>query len=435
MRERSSGWMNRSFLLIWQGQIVSQIGTQVFLVTLALWLKRATDSATLMGLLMMAGTLPSVLLGPLGGVLADRYSRLRVLVAGDLLRGASVLAVALTLFLRPDSVAATVAALFVASIVGGTVLAVWQPAAASLLPDLVPKEKLASANSLIQASFQLCGLVALGLAGLLFRVVGAPLLALIDALSYVYAAVSEGLARVPAAAQAPRPRGAATLKAEIAEGLRYVRGEAGLRMLVYTMTFMRFFLVPMAVLFPFYVDEHLLVGPEWYGFLLAASGFGTLVGYAMGGAVKLKRTDMPAAVAALLIAISLLLGSLGLVYRPGLALLMVLSIGALSGFLGVKLTTILQLATPPAVRGRVFGVVGTIAGGLAPVAMGLTGVVTDLTGRNLPLVYLACGAMTAALSVGVVMRRECRAFLAGERTVAAPAAGVPPGEAAAPRPA
>jgi MFS family permease len=433
MRERSNGWMTRSFLLIWQGQIVSQIGTQVFLVTLALWLKRATDSATLMGLLMMAGTLPSVLLGPLGGAVADRYSRLRVLVTGDVLRGASVLAVALTLFLRPDSVGATVAALFVASVVGGTVLAVWQPAAASLLPDLVPKEKLATANSLIQASFQICGLIALGVAGVLFRAVGAPVLALFDALTYAYAALSEALARVPATATAVRPGGLATFRSEIAEGLQYLRAEAGLRMLVYTITVMRFFLVPMAVLFPFYVDEHLLVGPEWYGFLLAASAFGTLVGYAAGGAVKFKRTNMPPAVAGLLIAISLLLASLGLVHTPALALVVVFAIGVFSGLLGVKLTTIVQLATPPAMRGRVFGVIGTIAGGLAPVAMGLTGVVTDLTGRNLPLIYLVCGAMTA-LTAATVMRRDTRVFLAGERAIAAPAAGVP-ADAAAPRPA
>jgi DHA3 family macrolide efflux protein-like MFS transporter len=429
MREQPGPWMSRSFLLIWQGQIVSQIGTQVFMVTLALWLRRATDSATLMGLLMMAGTLPAVLLGPLGGALVDRYSRLAVLVTGDLTRGLAVIAVALTLFFRPDSVHAAVAALFVASVVGGVAVAAWQPAAASLLPDLVPKERLASANSLIQASFQLCGLLALGLAGIMFRVFGAPLLALFDGLSYLYAAASESLARVPARTpNASAPRRASAVKAEILEGLQYIRAQAGLRMLVYTMTFMRFFLVPMAVLFPFYVDEHLVAGPEWYGFLLAASGLGTFVGYAAAAVVKLKRSDAAWAIVTLLILISAALGSLGLVFSPWVALWIVFGIGGMSGFVNVKLTTILQLATPAAVRGRVFGVLATITGGLAPVAMGLTGVVTDLTGRNIPLVYLACGAITAALSVGVAARRECRAFLAGEAPVLpapTPAAEVP----------
>lgn len=418
--EKRSQWMTRSFVLLWQGHLVSQIGTQVFLVTLVLWLKQATESATVIGLLMMVGTVPGVILAPLGGVLVDRYSRVAVLVMGDLVKGLTILWVALVLFLRPDSSGLIVATLCVASAVGGIVGAATQPAGASLVPDLVPKERLVSANSLVQASFQVCGIVAQALAGLLFRIVGAPLLALFDGLSYLYAAASEAFIKAPR--PAPRPPIAAGqfwkgMKAEIREGLRYIRGQAGMRMLFYTMTFLRFFLVPMSVLLPFYVDEHLLAGPEWYGFLLAASGLGTLVGYAVAGAVRLGGPATSWSILTLMTLISLALGSLGLVLSPWTALWVFGGVGAMSSFVGVKLLTILQLATPAPVRGRVFGLLGTITGGLAPLAMALSGVVADLTDRNIPLIYLVCGGITAVLSVSVTMRRECRAFLAGEATV------------------
>jgi DHA3 family macrolide efflux protein-like MFS transporter len=72
---KSSKLLSRDFCLLWQGQLISQMGSQVFGVTALLWLKQTTESATLVGLTMMMLTLPGVLLGPIGGVLADRYSR------------------------------------------------------------------------------------------------------------------------------------------------------------------------------------------------------------------------------------------------------------------------------------------------------------------------------------------------------------------------
>src|SRR5438874_13569547 len=79
--------MNRNFVFLWQGQVVSQIGTQLFQVIVVLSLKHATESATLVGLLMMAATVPALLLGPLGGAVVDRYSRRAVLITGDFIRG------------------------------------------------------------------------------------------------------------------------------------------------------------------------------------------------------------------------------------------------------------------------------------------------------------------------------------------------------------
>lgn len=421
-------WMTRSYALLWQGSMVSQMGTQVFLVTMALWLKQFTDSATVVGTIMMVGSLPAVLLAPFGGALVDRYPRRTLLVIVDTLKGLTILGVAAVLYWMPDSVPAVVASLFAAAAIGGIVGAASTGAAASLVPDLVPREKLATVNSFGQATMQVCSLLAQGLAGLLFSMAGAPLLALLNGLSYLYAAASEAFIAAPAAtarrAPAQAKLGFKDIAREIRDGLRYIQSQGGMRMLFYTMTFLRFFLVPMSVLFPFYVDEHLLAGPEWYGFLLAGMGFGSLIGYVGAGAVRLAGPTIGRVVVGMMIAISACFAGLGLVAQPSAALLLVTGIGAMSGFVSVRMITALQLATPSAMRGRVFGLLATIAGGLAPVAMGLTGVIVDLVNRNLSGIYLVCGAMTAALSLTIALRRECRAFLAGEAAVP-PAAAVP----------
>ncbi|MDD5312849.1 MAG: MFS transporter, partial [Dehalococcoidia bacterium] len=78
---------NRDFLLLWQGQLVSQVGQRAFGLAMIFYIKEATGSASLMGLMMMLSTLPGVLLGPMGGTFADNFSRKRIIVYGDLING------------------------------------------------------------------------------------------------------------------------------------------------------------------------------------------------------------------------------------------------------------------------------------------------------------------------------------------------------------
>jgi MFS family permease len=408
--------MNRNFLFLWQGQVVSQIGTQLFQVIVILSLKQATESATLVGLLMMASTVPALILGPLGGAVVDRYSRRAVLITGDFVRGLALTAIAAVLWFGSHSLVLIVVSLFVYSLLEGSVGAVWQPASMSVVPDLVPKEGLGTANSFIQGSFQICAVLGQAIAGILFRIVGAPLLMLADALTYFYAAISDAFIRIPPlpAKPATEEKKPSSFKSEIMEGLRHIHARSGMKMLFYTMAFFQLVMVPMLILFPFYVEDYLRAGPQWYGFLLAASGFGTFIGYGIGGALKLSPRVASRVTVVVMVVMSLCLTALGFVKGPWVAVWLIAAVGAMDGFIVLKLLTTLQLATPTEIRGRVFGLLMTITRGLSPLAMGLTGFIADMTHRNIPLIYVVCGAVATLLASNVAVRRECRDFLAGE---------------------
>jgi MFS family permease len=351
-----------------------------------------------------------------GGAIVDRHSRRTVLIAGDLIRGLALTAIAAVLWLGSHSVGIIVAALFAYSLLEGTVGAVWQPATLSVVPDIVPKERLNTANAFLQGSFQICTVLGQAVAGILFRAIGAPLLLLFDAATYFYASVSDAFIRVP-----PLPGKAATqenksagFKKEIVEGLRYVHRQSGMRTLFYTMAFFQVVMVPMFILFPFYVEDHLRAGPQWYGFLLAASGLGNLLGYGIGGGIQISPRSSARATVVLMVVMSLCLAGLAGVHSPWPAFWLIAAVGAMNGYIVLRLMTILQMATASEIRGRVFGLLTTLTRGLTPFAMGLTGLVADLTHRNIPLIYSVCGGIATLLAANIALRRDCRAFLAGE---------------------
>jgi DHA3 family macrolide efflux protein-like MFS transporter len=405
---------NRNFFLLWQGQLVSQIGSHAFAIGMMFWIKHTTGSATLMGMIMMVSMLPSVILGPLGGAFADRYSRRRIIILSDLINGIVVLTLAALMLLSPNATATVIIWLFVVSVLVAIVSSFFRPAISASIPDLVPQDKVAAANSLNSFSVQLSTFVGQGAGGVLFRLLGAPILFLIDGVTYLFSAFSESFITIPQTPRADTGEAMSTVKSflnDIVEGLRYVWKRVGLRNLLLGATLLNFFSMPIILLLPFYVEDFLHATPDWYGFILASFGVGAMIGYLFAGTVKLSGSARSWLMVTLLFVQTLALGGLGLISARFWALVMMLFIGIMNGIFNVNVTTILQISTPSAIRGRVFGLLSTLANGLSPIAMALSGVIADLVNQNVPVIYVTCGAITATLSIPLALNREFREFL------------------------
>jgi MFS family permease len=386
--------LNKDFVLLFQGQLVSQIGSSIYMIALIFWVKHATESATLVGILSMTATIPGVLLGPFGGTVADLFSRKLIIVLGDLINGVLIISIATIMFLSPDSTDLIITLLFFEAVVGGTVMAVFRPAISAAIPDLVPESKIQAANGMYQSSAQIALLIGQSVGGLLFRILGAPLVMMIDGITYLFSALSESFISIP---QQIRERkkgfGAAMqeFKGDTVDGLRYVRRVEGLVDLFAVIAVATFFTAPFGVLLPFFVEDTLGVTADWFGYIIASLALGSIIGSILAGVVKISPVHKGKYVIVAVGCQALCLGTFGYSGSPVIAMLLLGLVGVVGGVMNVMVISVIQLSTPSEIRGRVFGLLTTLSAGLAPVSMGLSGVVADALDGNIPLIYAFSG--------------------------------------------
>lgn len=409
--------MSRNFSLLWMGQTVSQLGNQAYSIAMLYWLMERTGSASLMGFMMTASTLPGVFLGPFGGTFADRHSRIRIIVVTDLLAGLGVGLLTLTLWLRPDSTSLLIGMLFTVALLLGVVRSFFQPAYSASIPDLVPKNRLAAANSLSQLSLQGTVFVGQGVGGVLYGLLGAPLLFLLDALSYLFSAGASALVPRDRPRRAERSTDVHPFRQflrETAEGFRWVWARKGMRDFLFGVSLINFLAMPVTVLFPFYVKLYLHAEPKWYGFLMAALSVGIVVGFLLAGLLRLKGDARARGVLTAMVFYPICFSTLAFLRTPIPAMFAVFVGGITVGLINVYLITLIQAATPSEVRGRVMGLLGTLSGGLVPLGMAAGGVVGDLTNKNVPLVLLISAGTALLIVLFLIASRHCREFLAAD---------------------
>jgi MFS family permease len=220
-------WRHRGFRQLWAAETVSQLGTQVTLVALPLLAVTLLDaSAFQMGVLTSLETLAFLVVGLPAGAWVDRWRRKRVLVTGDLVRAVAIgsLPVAAALDVL------TLGQLYVVALVAGTATVFFDVGYQSYLPSLVERSQIVDGNSKLEASRAVAQVAGPGITGVLIRVLGAPALIAVDAVSFLLSALLIGRIGTPDAV--PDRAARRPLRTEIAEGLSFVVRHPLLRRMV-----------------------------------------------------------------------------------------------------------------------------------------------------------------------------------------------------------
>ena len=288
------------------------------------------------------------------------------------------------------------------------------PAISAVVPELVPKDKLTTANTLGQASVQISQIIGWSLSSTLYFIIGIPLLTLINGITFIFSAFSELFIKIPKRKVITTNENEIqenSFKSEFKEGLNYVWKNSGLKKLILGSVFITFFSTPIILLLPFYLKVTLQINESYLGILFSINALGILSGSIIASMMKGTGGNK-----AKIIILFMMLNAinpilLGVTKNVIFASVLLFLGGLWAGFIQVNIRTILQLRTKSSIRGRVFGVVGTLAGALTPIAMAFSGVMADLTNKNIPLIYSVSGTIMIIITIVVWFSKDIRTFL------------------------
>jgi predicted MFS family arabinose efflux permease len=401
---------HRDFRRLWAGQTVSELGSQVSLLAfplVAVAYLRAT--AFQVGVLTACTTAAFLLVGLPAGAWVDRLRRRQVMMVADLGRMAAIGSVPIAYGLGH----LTLAQLYVVALVNGVLTVFFDVAYQSYLPGLVGLEDLVEGNAKLTASAQVAMVAGPSLAGGLVQALGGPVAVAVDAVSYLVSSVS--LAVIGAVEDAPAPPAQARLRAQIAEGLRFVLGHRILRAIAgCTGTSNLFSSVQTAVEIVFLVRViHLSAGI--IGLLFAGAGLGGLVGAFLSGRLARRIGGVRATQAGILLnAGALLLPLTGQGVAVGLfaAGLFVNSIGVV--IYNVNQVSFRQRLCPPGLLGRMNATMRFLVWGEMPLGALLGGALGAGIGLRTTLWVAAGGQLLAIVWLFASPMRTMRDFPAAE---------------------
>jgi MFS family permease len=439
---------NRPFLLLWLAQAATQIGGNMVIFGLTVVIAKSTGSTTAVSALILTFLLPAVLFSALAGVFVDRLDRRLVLIFTNILRGIAFVAI----FLVGDHLGL----IYLLNITVSTITVFFAPAEAAMIPMLLPRSQLISANGIFTLTLNAAFALGFTLVGpLIVKVAGAPLLIIIVAVLYFVAAAF--CATLPAAPPAPRPadvepgskrfgearQAFGSVAEQLQEGLAYIRGHREIRWSLIYLGIAASLVGVLGVLGPSFAEKTLELRSEDFVVVVLPLGVGIVMGIlllnAYGRLLPRRRV-----IEGGLIALGVLLASMALSGRistflttsaagtplPDLSLVtsLLAIVVAVAFFAGIAYASVaipaqtqLQEDLPEDVRGRVFGILNMLVSVASFLPILVVGPIADILGTTVVLLIVS-GLIAASGVASIFLRgplrqveRQRRATVGGDR--------------------
>jgi len=384
----------RDFVLLWVGQLLSQIGDQCLLIAAVTLITHLSASPLALLIPALSLALPQVLFGLVGGVIADRIDRRWVMIASDLLRALLVLA---ALLVRTTG---DLWILYLAAAGLAMVGAFFYPARNASIPNIVPDHLLLAANGMIQGSYILALIVGPTLAGSIVELWGWSAAIIFDSATFVFSAATILVMRIPPlrngeSALAPRR----TLWQDMRVGLGFIYHSPSLRRILPVTGVATLGIGAVVLLAIPHLKVRLGAGGLEYGGAMSALGIGSILGGLVAARLS-RRFSLHILVGWVLV----LAGGaiIGFAYAPNylIVLFSVVALGICIVIARGALDTMVQTLSPDEVRGRVQSAVALIVAAGTALAEGLSAFLGHFLGVQ--TVFVAAGLVTAAAGFATI---------------------------------
>jgi MFS family permease len=364
--------VHRNFRLFWTGQTVSLIGTWMQQVGQGWLALELTNSAFMVGLVSAAGSFPVLLLSLYGGVVADRRSKLRIVIICQAL----LLVEAAALWWFAWTARINIGWLLTVTTLGGVISAFEIPARQAMVVELVSHEDLVDAIALNSGGFNLARIVGPSIAAIVLARFGVAWCFGINALSYF--AVLASLARIKLLPWMPVQHLVSPAE-QLKQGLRYMRSSRAVSGLMGVIAVYSIFGFQYLTMMPVIARDELHTGASGYGLLLTFVGIGALTGAlslaGLGG--RIRRGRLFNATAYAFAGLTILFSLMRTVH---LAAVVLLFLGLTMIINGALANGILQSVVPNELRGRVMATYVFVYVGFTPIGSFIAGAMARFVG-------------------------------------------------------
>jgi predicted MFS family arabinose efflux permease len=388
LRRVFKAFQYRDFRLMWVGACTSSIGTWMQIVAQSWLIYRLSHSKFLLGLDQFLGGIPIFLFSLLGGVVADRVERRKILLASQYVQMAS--AALLTVLVATGQV--HVWHILCLSFASGMAQAFGGPAYLALIPTLVEKDDMPNAIALNSIQFNLAVTIGPALAGQALAKLGETWCFGLNALSFLAPILTLSIIRARFLPVKTKESVLTSLK----QGIQFARQQSSMEALILLAFCMTFLAMPMRTYFPVFVKDIFHRGPETYGNLLALMGVGSICGsLGVASAGNFRRKGLVALGAM----IGLGAGIAGFALSKSLPLseAILVLVGASMMAVFATVNSLVQLITTNEMRGRVMSVYNFAFRGGMPMGNLLSGWLVPI--YSVPVVLSVNGFLLIALAL------------------------------------
>ncbi|MFN8624143.1 MAG: MFS transporter [Chloroflexota bacterium] len=385
---------HRNYRLFFGGQAVSLVGTWMMTVAQSWLVLQLTGDPFMLGVVAAAQFLPVLLLGLFGGIIADGLPKRRTLMVTQ----AIAAGLSLLLFVLAATGTVQVWQIVVIAAIGGVRNAFDLPTRQAFAVELVGREDIANAVAMNSALFNGARVVGPAVAGVLIGISGVAAAFLIDGLSFLAVLVGLALMRESELLSPPRTGRPATARAalrQIGEGLHHVRRTPLVLLAITVVGVVSTFGMNFTVLAPALAQDVLHTDASGYGFLMAASGVGSLLTALV---IAFRGGTSPRVMAAGALVLGLAEVVLGATGFLSVALAAMLAVGIGTILMAATANTVIQLSVPDTLRGRVMSVYTTVFAGSTPVGGLVMGWIAAQAG--VASAFLVGGVICAVMGVG-----------------------------------
>lgn len=402
---------SKNFTLLVLGQVSSLFGNYIIKFALSMYVLDTTGSAAIFAGILSMATIPTILLSPLGGILADRANRRNIMVALDLLSGMSVLAVAL-LFrssaIHRMDIAAIGALLVVLSVLG----AFESPTVQACVPQMQTGDNIIKGNAVVNQVAAVASLIAPVLGGLFYTAVGIRPVMFLTTLCFFLTAGLECFIRLEYHALEKRERIGTVVKEDFKESMRFIGKEQPdiLKMLLLA-TAMNFLVAGAVVVgLPFIVRNILGMSAGMYGMAESLMGLAAILGGITAGVLAGRKAAITSAGGKRFfggiapVGICFLLAGAAFLFPFGNMIKYAVN---LTGFCGIQIfasvfsifaLSYIQQKTPNHLIGKVMSYAMAISMCAQPLSQAVYGILFDRFGQSVFLIFGAAGIVVLAIA-------------------------------------